>query len=404
MRRLRVALVTPEFGSYGGTTTVTLWLYNSLAEDSRFEPYVVSVATSSRDEASVRLLDPTTWARGPAALDRQVNGIRCTHVGAWWSELELQRYRSRSALNRVLDSADIVQIVAGSPAWGLLASGCRATSVLQVATLSMWERASRTYSEAPGPTKAWRKLMSRITAELDMKGLRAVDKVMVENRRMYDLATTIRPPEDVCYAPPGVDVDLFSPAPERNERGPILTVGRLRDPRKNIRGLLEAYARLRTRKRDLPGLWLVGQELRTSDRDLVRSLEIDDCLKVTPELSQEDLVNAYRSASIFVLPSNEEGFGLVILEAMASGLPVVATKCGGPESIVRDGATGYLTDVGDIEGLTAALERLVDYPLLASRLGNEGRSIAVNEYSRLDRARQFLTLYQAAAGNNGKHD
>jgi D-inositol-3-phosphate glycosyltransferase len=395
--------VTPEFGAYGGTTTVTRWLYDSLAGDSRFEPYVVSVATSSHDEASARLLDPRTWARGPVAFVRNVNGIRCTHIGARWCELEPQRYRSRRVLNHVLDGADVIQIVAGSPAWGLLASGCRATSVLQVATLSKWERASRVSSEGPGPAKAWRKLMSQITAELDMKGLRAVDKVMVENRRMYDLVAAVRSPEDVCYAPPGVDVDLFSPLPVRNERGPILTVGRLSDPRKNIRGLLEAYARLRTRKHDLPGLWLVGQELRTSDRDLARSLRIDDHLRVTPELSQEDLVSAYRSAGIFVLPSNEEGFGLVILEAMASGLPVVATKCGGPETIVRDGTTGYLIDVGDVEGLTAALERLIDDPLLASRFGSRGRSIAVNEYSRLDRASQFLTLYQAVCATNGKY-
>jgi glycosyltransferase involved in cell wall biosynthesis len=59
----------------------------------------------------------------------------------------------------------------------------------------------------------------------------------------------------------------------------------------------------------------------------------------------------YQEAKCFVLPSYEEGFGMVILEAMACGIPVVSTRCGGPNDIVLDGENGYLVDIGDVNAM-----------------------------------------------------
>jgi D-inositol-3-phosphate glycosyltransferase len=338
---------------------------------------------------------PRTWARGPLASERLIDGIPCIHVGAWWCELEMQRYRPRALLTQILDRADVIQIVAGAPAWGLLASESKSPTMLQVATMSRLERQSQTRSEFPGPISAWRRLMSAVTASLDVRGLQEVDRVMVENHRMYDFVAEMLSPDSVEYAPPGVDMDLFSPAPHRQACGPILTVGRLNDPRKNIRMLIEAYSKLRSRCEMVPELLLVGKDLRNTDYAAARELNVDRYIRVLPNASQEQLIQAYQEASIFVLSSDEEGFGLVVVEAMASGLPVVATRCGGPEAIVRHGQTGYLTDVGDVDEFTMAIGQLVKDQSLAATFGRNGRSIAVREYSQRERASQFLSAYRA---------
>lgn len=90
----------------------------------------------------------------------------------------------------------------------------------------------------------------------------------------------------------------------------------------------------------------------------------------------------YQSLDVFVLPSREaEPFGLVVLEAMASGLPVVATKHGGPLEIVKDGETGLLVEPGRADAIARGVLSLVDDPARAAAMGAAGRQRAVAEYS-----------------------
>ena len=75
-----------------------------------------------------------------------------------------------------------------------------------------------------------------------------------------------------------------------------------------------------------------------------------------------------------------EGFGLAPLEAMAVGLPVVATRAGGISEVVDDGVTGSIADVGDVEGIASRLQDLIEKPLLARRMGAAGRRRAMKEF------------------------
>jgi glycosyltransferase involved in cell wall biosynthesis len=100
---------------------------------------------------------------------------------------------------------------------------------------------------------------------------------------------------------------------------------------------------------------------------------------------QANILNLLVQSELLVHPSYSEGFGLAILEAMAAGKPVVATRCGGPEEIVEDGVTGFLTKVGDPDDLAQAMSRLLGDPALSRSLGLAG----------VDRARAFS--YEATA-------
>lgn len=104
---------------------------------------------------------------------------------------------------------------------------------------------------------------------------------------------------------------------------------------------------------------------------------LGDRVRFTGVLPHDSLVDVFRSADVFVLPSHREGLGLVCLEALACGVPVLATRTGGIPEIVQDGENGMLIEPGDTSALTAALSRLLNDEGLRDRLGDTARSTAL---------------------------
>jgi glycosyltransferase involved in cell wall biosynthesis len=96
---------------------------------------------------------------------------------------------------------------------------------------------------------------------------------------------------------------------------------------------------------------------------------------------RHDVPQIMRDAAIFVRPSSLEGMPLSVLEAMATGLPVVATPVGGTPEVLRDDVHGYLVPVGDSQVLADALIKLLDDRFLAEEMGHRGRELVVSNYS-----------------------
>jgi glycosyltransferase involved in cell wall biosynthesis len=103
-------------------------------------------------------------------------------------------------------------------------------------------------------------------------------------------------------------------------------------------------------------------------------------------------------ADVFLLPSLHESFGLTVLEAMAVGIPVVATDVGGPNEVVVDGECGFLRGPRDIPGMTEAVLRILTEPGLAAAMGEAGIA-RVREFFTLDRVvPRYLDAYASACG------
>jgi glycosyltransferase involved in cell wall biosynthesis len=177
-----------------------------------------------------------------------------------------------------------------------------------------------------------------------------------------------------------------SPAPEA---GRVLYAGGI-TPGKRVLDLVDALSIIR---RELPGatLRLAGH---TDDRpyveavrDRARSLGLDEQVTFLGNVSTEELVEEYRAASLLVLPSAQENSPMVIREAMAVGVPVVATRVGGVAWLVDDGQTGFLVDVGDVE---ATARRSIEI------LGDESRQAALGEAARVAAAHRFRARDVAA--------
>ena len=168
--------------------------------------------------------------------------------------------------------------------------------------------------------------------------------------------------------PNGVDAEVFVPNLSRQggEDGwRLLYVGRF-DPAKGIGVLLEAMSQLRKQGRKNIFLELIGGNPATGTdaefREQAARLGLEGCVDFVDEIPWAELPARMRQVDLFVLPSFSEGLPLVLLEALACGLPIVSTRCGGPEEVV-DEEVGKLAEIGDAEGLAAAIGSVLDeYP------------------------------------------
>jgi glycosyltransferase involved in cell wall biosynthesis len=173
----------------------------------------------------------------------------------------------------------------------------------------------------------------------------------------------------------------------------ILTVAHMY-PRKNLGVLMEAYARLRDAGVPFQG-WVVGEgPCRNTWERLKDSLDLGDWVTFLGTIPRRELVDRYRRAAIFCLPSRQEGFGIVFLEAMACGKPVVAVRAAAVPETVVDGETGLLVDRDDPEALAQALFALLSDPDRRRAAGEAGRR-RVEQYHADRVAESFLRRVQA---------
>lgn len=233
--------------------------------------------------------------------------------------------------------------------------------------------------------------MVSIAERYERRALKTADRVFALSKYTRELIEPIAGAHKVLLAPCGVDTNVFRPSVKASGNY-ILWVGRLSDPRKNIRLLLEAYTKIQSTLKESPDLFLVGDRLSDSDLAFVKAAELENKIRLVGKQEITELADLYRNARLFVLSSNEEGLGIVILEAMASGIPVVSTDCGGPATAITDGETGFLTPVGDAGALAAAMEKLMVDPSLRERMGREGRRVAEERFS-LSAAGQVFSIH-----------
>ncbi len=215
-------------------------------------------------------------------------------------------------------------------------------------------------------------------------------------------------PGEYKIIPNGIDLDHFTsdavPWPQyRDGKTNILFVGRL-EKRKGLKYLLDAYSKM---KWDLPDIRLLvvgpGNPDKDSHRMLgARNLQDVEFIGTVP---QKDLPRYYASADIFCSPATgSESFGIVLLEAMAVGKPVVASDIEGYANIVTHDKQGLLFPPKNVDELAAALSRLVRDPALRRRMGAEGH-LTVDQYRWEEVARQVEEYYyqclKTANGNFG---
>ncbi len=213
--------------------------------------------------------------------------------------------------------------------------------------------------------------------------------------------------EQVVYIPGSVDTEKFRPAPERRpdphrpERT-IICVARL-EYSKGIDVLLHAWKRMMLASAEWqaqlePRLLLVGDGvLQPQLKRMVMELNIQDSVEFLG--LRTDIIDLLQQSWGYVLPSRGEGMPNALLEAMACGLPCIATRVSGSEDILVDGVNGLLVESEQPVELAHALRRLVEDADLAQRLAEEGRATVVRNYQLTRIVEQLLDLYRSLLSN-----
>jgi glycosyltransferase involved in cell wall biosynthesis len=216
-------------------------------------------------------------------------------------------------------------------------------------------------------------------------------------------------PPKLHYVTAGIDVPGFARFPRDPEfrrrigvpDGALLigSAGRIARQKDPVT-FLQAAARLCPHEELVYFAWAGEGEMRRECEQLARALGIEDRVRFVGYCS--DVRPFLASLDIFALTSRYESFGYVTCEAMAMGLPVVATNVAGSNELVRHEATGYLVDVGDAEGCAQRLRTLIKNSFLRRAMAEAGRK-RVSDYYGVDRmVRQVETLYQELLGGSSQ--
>lgn len=218
----------------------------------------------------------------------------------------------------------------------------------------------------------------------------------------------------IAVIPPGVDLSRFYPIPPDEAKEFIgvrpceqvlLYVGRI-EPLKGIDVLIEAIAIMRQRNVRVC-LSVIGgdpvSEPGSEDREMARlqalrqKYGLQDLVAFLGRRGQDTLPYYYSAAEAVVVPSHYESFGMVALEAMACGTPVVASQVGGLAFLVQDGVTGFTVPVDDPQALANRLIEITQNPSLRKRMGEAAAKFARN-YAWDKIAARLVSLYKEVSG------
>jgi phosphatidylinositol alpha-1,6-mannosyltransferase len=177
--------------------------------------------------------------------------------------------------------------------------------------------------------------------------------------------------------------DIAQSTPDQTGELRLLTVSRLAvsEEYKGIDSVIRAMPAL---LREFPNLRYAiigdGGDRRRLE-SIARELCVEQHIEFLGHVSDEALKSAYQNCTVFVLPSAGEGFGLVFIEAMAFGKPVVAARAGAAPEVVWDGQTGLLVEHGDVAQLTQAIATLLQNPDLSRQMGQAGLEVVKTRFS-----------------------
>lgn len=204
---------------------------------------------------------------------------------------------------------------------------------------------------------------------------------------------------------PGVDADLFAPAADRLKRSrEVLFVANLEKGQeyKGLKTLLDAMKILQKSIPDIKLIVAGDGSLRSEYENYALQNGLRANVKFRGRLEGEELLRSYREASVFSLPTANDSQPLVILEAMAAGLPVVSTRIGGIPDMVEDSIEGFLIGPNEPRSLADKISLLLRDPQLREKFAKAARARAMRDFSWQERMRRYDEVLERAMGR--RHD
>ncbi|PYQ12457.1 MAG: glycosyl transferase [Acidobacteria bacterium] len=258
-------------------------------------------------------------------------------------------------------------------------------------------------------TDGWLPLSHRL---LERSTVGLADRVVVcsEAVRRCAVEEVGLPASKVVVIPNGIPAERFADRSRREAmraslgldaaRLAVGSVGRLDEPVKGFSVLVEAMGRVAARRSDAVCLVAGDGPARRGLEETVRRSNLSESVKFLGE--RRDIPEFLQALDLYVQPSRLEGFGLSALEAMATGLPVVASRTGGLPEVVQEGITGELVPPGDAGSLADTILALLADPTRRAAYGRSGEAIAREEFPLEKMVRAWANLYRTRLAEKGR--
>jgi glycosyltransferase involved in cell wall biosynthesis len=374
--RVLISTIEPGVGGVGTHLRCVLsWL-----RDAGFETVVAFYAPFRRyPKLSVPSFRPLPLRPGCQLFDVQL-ADHAFGIGSYLPELEFMHYRPHALWRDLIALCDAHLVVSGTVIAGTAIATSRRRGLAWIG--SDWEGDRQQRAKSFGAVRRmvdWL-LVRPFTTRLERQLLSQLKTVVVSNATRQAIET-LRTDRAVRAEVIPIPIDCNQFRPDASLRVPkrIGFAGRFDDPRKNISLFVETIAKLRKLDSAVSGL-LVGGAATNELTELISDWGLTDSIQILSALPSNEYTALLATLDIFFLPSHQEGLCIAALEAMACGVPVVSTRCGGPEEFVIPGKTGALVDFS-AESACDEIAKLLADTSLRDRLGRQARRFVEDNYS-----------------------
>lgn len=186
-----------------------------------------------------------------------------------------------------------------------------------------------------------------------------------------------------------------------NDKYLVFGLGNLQ-PYKGFDIFIDAIAQLRESYHNIYGVIVGGGQEESKLRSQVQKLGLEGIIELTGAKPAKEAMEYMAACDIFCLPSWSEGFGVVYLEAMANGKPVIAVKGQGIDAVIREHSTGLLVEPKDVQSLVTVLRQLMTNEAMRNEMGEKGKKIVLQEFTWAHCAQKYLQLYSEVLANKSE--
>ena len=371
-------LITTIAARQGGVPAMLRFAIDALRRNgwdphlAYYEPYSQSPELSVPVQALVRRAVSSRREEG-------IGGTKATAVGAWLPELEFTHYRPSAQWRELIAGFPMHLVISGTAIAGAALASLGKPFVAWLATDLEGDRCDRV-----GTFPWYRRMLDQ---GLNVHVLRAQERRVIHRAHVLALSKHTegelnriagrKVVREVLPAP--IDTRIFKPKAGFTTAGRIGFSGRLDDPRKNVALLLDSMVDL-AHSCPESELVLIGHRPGTPLEAWIAARGLDARVKLLPYVAPEQLPEILAELDVFAVPSHQEGLCIAALEAMACGVPVISTRCGGPEDFISNGHNGWLVEA-NARDLADALRRVIKDRASRLSMGIAARRTIESHYS-----------------------
>ncbi len=375
-RKTRLAIVTQDPANYGGVLRLVEYIYLR-SKTAGLDPTVVHYARfESHPELHSSLFNLT---RGelqltPNIKEYEFRRMRSIALGARLPEWERNRVKANQLWKKTLDQFNAFILVTGSAHTGLALVELHKPFIAWVSSTVGMDRRERLQSSR-GPASIVEKAGLKRILSAEQQVLEAATKVLAvsEDTRRHVQQLTKKTVEVWPYP---IDTSHFVPARQiyTPQKPSFVFVGRANDPRKRIELFVQACKELHTIAPQLDfTATVVSSEFSLKEKPTFQIHHLS-------EVSDDNLIELYQSSTALLVTSEQEGLGIAAMEAMACGLPVISSRCGGPETFIVDSKTGFFVE-DDPKAFANAMLQLASDERMRQSFGSESRHRIERDFS-----------------------